>query len=414
MSSSILRALRKATRITNSPTLQSNLIGAIRNSNTGLTGVDNLFRVLPLEYVNGRLYSRSYPINYVENLVRQGNLRQLQRTLDLNVNISPTVERNFRSLLQTPEINISNLDTNITAARRTNPDLNFRNNTVSNINELPNTTRTKINNTFTLIKRGAGATAAAAGVFTAVYLGIEAFDSLNAATANRNGCFLSRVINNSLDTCKLSARSCLNSTSDIACSSQPSELPYNTATYLMNLAFTGSTNDDLLALIQAEDDGITEFNEETVNKIINNTNLFFIAEDYYVENPVVNFNPCVSAFDTIENGEIPECRCCVGAAASNSTEYVDTSDLADNFTLSCITNSTIIDTIVDIGVNLPNNIWQQIKNILGLNSGTFTTIITVFVVVLLAIVLFSIWGRVKPTKKVAPVAASASTVAAVT
>lgn len=369
----------------------------INARNVNINPITDMFENLNYNVVNTRLTANGFPLNELESLVRRGEIIQFGRNVNSSAVIRASDQTGFvRTLRDIPDVRLKQLDDKIAATRLVNPDLDIMApNGQQLYNNMTPLARSKFESAMNKIKAAAGPTLIVAGVVGIIIIGVDFYQSIVEATENRRGCFLIREINNQTTSCKIMARSC-NPASDTtnSCQTIPSELKYNTTLFLMSIVGTptATTVGNLLSI----GGPVTNVN---IPQIIANADDFELARDYYYNTSTVTItNPCSYQVVGVEGNIVPLCRACVPSANINSTEYVDNSDLADNYTLQCVATTSILDTLVDVGVGLGLDLFNLLGSFSGNLSGNIPLLsgILIFIFILIiGVVVFFRFGKNK-------------------
>nr|AHW98300.1 ODV-E56 [Nilaparvata lugens endogenous nudivirus] len=205
------------------------------------------------------------------------------------------------------------------------------------------------------------------------------------ATAKRRGCLMFTNLDGNITSCKISSFTCTDDSalSGRLCDSDSTLFYYNTTLVLMHLAQLKDTDVQKIEVARVACVSMSEF-EKQLPRLLE-TKYAQLAK--YVEKmgqrPVLQ--PCSQKLlnPNIENGIIPFCRMCSSTANPISTEFIDPIQYTTNITFKCITNPTILDTIIDVISSTGKNILTNIKSTM---SGSLKTIGIIATIVLVLIV----------------------------
>lgn len=391
----LTKAFKKAGSVFKSPALADGGINAIKAAKTGFSTMDNLinagkFTVTPNNIVTT---AKNTPLSKVSNLLRKSDIDGFVKNIDDTIKVSSGDVKGIKSLLKDiPETRVKVMDDSIINARKVNADIDVIAKTGDDIAKLPAKSQAKITSAMDKIKKAAGTGLVVAGVVGVIALGVNAYKNIAEATEARNGCHFTRVVNKKASSCKITANSCINQAAgDNPCSgSEPSPTNYTIKliSVLSDAAQTTACG-TALALDLKTQAGVTN--------LLNTKYSEFIT---WVDANAAGLNPkpCEFTHEFIEGGVKPACRACDSSAHPTDSTYYDTSDLADNISVTCVTNSTILETLIDVGSNIGLDLFNTLFGSAS-DSCNLTTILAVVGVVVAIIIVIVILSFVNKRKK---------------
>lgn len=383
----LLAKWRKASHATSNV---AETISDLRLVNSSLSSVDGAFRVLPYIDTFGVVTVNGVPTRTVEREIRRGNLRNALSGMRVSNTLSAAQESSFKSLIrnQTPDIFVDSIQTRASAARTANPDVAIPARTTGAELEASLTPagKAKVENAWTkIVEASKGAVVTGVFVGFGVVVAATLWDQLNAATKARNGCYLVQTVNNKTTACKITGRSCGSSdlsTGVTACASAI----LGTLGYNAYLAGRQSLTNTALATRITTEVGVTLTDS--------NTNpLSLTGQQLSDLNSLAN-SLTASDFSTDICTLANKTSGCVGcdpSAGLGTPEYCAAEGLAANYTIQCVTNSTIADTLVEAATAAGTSVLDSITGSLSGASGGSGSIRTIAiwaaVIVVVAIVL---------------------------
>ncbi|MCJ7482801.1 MAG: hypothetical protein MUO31_07535, partial [Thermodesulfovibrionales bacterium] len=331
--------------------------------------------------------------------------RGFTRALKMD-NISVTSRENSAfaaTVIDPPDFKIREFDDALLRNKRDHSDLDVqapRNGSGPELEaSLLPSSRGKVEAAMSKLKALSGGALSVAGVTAVIWLGLNTYDALAKATNERMGCHVIRRENNTTTSCKISSRSCVNS--DGSTCSDISNLPtdvrglYNTTTYLIQLAIENDPTN-----VGASIGLGAPISTANVSGILANNAQFSAASALYYESdplPVI-LNPCATVAG-INGGNAPFCASCNSSANVTSPEYFEAELLADNISLLCVTNGSILDTLVDIGVGIGVDLLAPFSGFSNSLSGNLTFLIWLILIVFLTVLAAALYSRVAKPKK---------------
>lgn len=396
-----MSGLTKAIRNALKPFRDANeIIGPVNSIKTAAKSVGNvvgnIFENFKYTLQKNVLHVNNVGLNTVEHLLRRGELIKFARITNSNVVVKAIDERGFRATLSNiPDMKLRQLDESIGTARRVQPNLDVpvrkTDGSVKTAEELAASMTPAARKTFegamSKIKAAAGASLVVGGVFVAFQFGSDFYKTIIEATENRRGCFLIRTIDGKTVGCKLPSRTCGTPSQDQTnyCQTNPENVLYNPALYLIAAIKDSTINTELSELLG------TDIDETAIPGILGNTEKFQLLKDkYYNDRPELK-DICRTSIVGLENNTVPNCRACTPAADVNSTEYVDISNLADNYTLQCVHTVSMLDTLIDAANSLGVKLFSNLNPFSDSLMKNIWILVMIFVA-LLAIGLVAFFG----------------------
>lgn len=329
-------------------------IKEIKVSKVGITSIDNLFENLPYKTVGKEIHIGELPLHQVEGFVRRGELRELVKKLNIPTAITAAEEAGFKDLLvNIPDKDISDFNSMLSKKKVSNADLDIiANNGKELEGKLTKSAKEKLLNAYNKIKSVAGTTVTVGLFVGGVILGADVYQTLVNATNKRNGCFLIRKVNGKVSSCKIKSHS-YDKDGNICSDSHRHNI------YLLVKRYSEIYSD--------ADNNITY---NTLKTIFDNAP----ANKWLTM--LENKREALEAFyyGTTYKGELPlnvdkyfennkQCVACDPSAGATTIDYINIKDLPENMTVQCVTNSTILDTLVDIAKGTGVSILDGIGSI---------------------------------------------------
>jgi hypothetical protein len=356
--------------------------------------VRNIFDTFDYTVVGNRVHVNGVRLGNVESMLRRGDLTDFVRATNSNVRVRPRDETAFRKTLTTvPDPNIRALENSIQVQRNRHPGLNINATDRDALDAaLTPQSRSTLENAARKLRVVAGTTGVVVGVFAVIVLGVDFYKSLLIATANRNGCFLARRTTRGITSCRILNRSCGARTDQTvnSCSTgeqQRDTLLYNTALFLMTAA-----NDALLSVSVGNALLERDLREDDVGTILNDATKLDQASKLYYANPIEIPSVCMDMPTAVETVK-PFCRACNPSADLNSSAYVSTELLDDAFSPHCITDGSILDTLVDIGIGIGVDLVGGLNNASGDISGNLKGVGIIFLIIFLIAIVITIFSK---------------------
>lgn len=391
---SFSRAIRNGTRQIKRADEVSDIVSSIRTAAQQPTYPSVLGMIfnnadMTLNTRTNRLDINGVALNKVEPLLRAGDLRGFVRAINDTTVISNTTQNAFRrSLIDIPDVEVRRLNDTIAQNRIGHPDLDINVNNISTGDELRNTmtpqARSKFENAMNKIKAAAGTTLVASGVFALIYLGVDFYQAIIDATNNRRGCFLVRSVNNRVQTCRLTGRTCLDPREPNCEITPVPQLGFNTTIFLINGLLDPTLGAQIQDILE-----IQTYDEDVLQQILTDSALFGKVEEYYNANSEsigIN-NPCAT-ISSINGGNVTLCRACDSQANPTEATFFDASGLPDNFSLVCVPTGSILETIVDIGFGIGVDLLSPFGKLSGSISNNVGWILLFIVVFIIIIIIF--------------------------
>lgn len=414
MASNFFQSLRRATRTVDNANQIDPLVTALRQTsnfdpslhrmltNGSFSLNDNTKRIR----INGEL-----DMTRADQLLRRGELRQFAREIKNPTIPSSRAESGFRTSItdSTPDLKIRQMDEAIVNARRGHADLDkvpLYNQTPEEFLEtLTPAARRKLDDVFQKIRALAGTSLVVGGVIVVFIIGTDMLQQLMQATLNRRGCFQLTTTGSrgGVMSCRVISRSCWDPR-DAVCDPNfpnlisPSSFFPTNVPLVLQVAF-GDSNLAAKIIAALEDPPNTTFDAAYVQSIMTSNTRFRIVSDLHLNERIFVPNPCMDMMSGPFPGtETHFCRACDPYIQSTDPSFIDLSETEnDNVSFTCIPSSSILDTIIDIGIGNGIDLLSPFGRISG-ESGSGTFILYVLVLVLLIIVAAVIFSIVRKKK----------------
>ena len=344
----------------------------LKAAESGISSIDSIFRDMPTVYRNNiELGVNNVPWRDVAGDFRLGELNSAFGKMNLE-RVSPSDQIAFKNIIEptVPDFQIKTMQDNISNANLVHSDLRVTAESGPELQaQLSPASQAKVESSWMKIKTAVGAGGTAIGIIAAVVIGANMWQSLVEATNQRNGCFITSKVNGKTSSCKIMNRSCMNQSGSNACGTNVASLvDFNIYLFAHNAVDTNDT----VTLNALNALGIV-LNSSTINNVLNNPNDVRTMYEYYqdlaVKPPIAN--PCGS----VTTG----CIACDSSAQINSATFVSDVNLADNMTIQCITNSNVLETLVDVGTGLGIDIFGTLTDSL---SGSFSSQVWIIMAVI--------------------------------
>lgn len=85
----------------------------------------------------------------------------------------------------------------------------------------------------------------------------------------------------------------------------------------------------------------------------------------------------------IEDGDVPYCRMCDPDALPTTTQYVNTQELAENITLKCVEDPSVLDLLTDVVLTTGENIFKEMFS-WSTNLLRYAVIIIIAIIIIVA------------------------------
>ena len=378
-----LKAIRKGTKSIPNSELFNNVVMSIKTTKSGIKNIDDVFANLPFAKKGDELTVNGYRWRVSQADLRLGHIRKVLKEMKIPNNITAADEAIFKKLISSkvPEVEINKMNNNIKAAKRFHSDLDIKGVTGKEIKQkLSPKSKAKLEANYrTIFKIAGGVGGVAVGLYATIVFTNNIYNDLAKATKAREGCFVVSKVKNVTQSCKLILRSCGVANGTGCRGSIAKKLPYNISIMLNHFV----TNNDNKALDDIEINCGIIVNKTNINTVLNHSQNIdklqkFYKQKYSLESEQPPFaNPCGLYQKT------SGCVACNPSATTNSELYLDDSELGENYSLQCVTDSTVLETLVDIATNMGIDLFDATSGSRGKGS-----LIVSIVVVLLVTVLF--------------------------
>lgn len=345
-------------------------------------GVDDGGNVL----INGRFASE------FEVIFKSGDINKVMSFFGKDIEMSGQVRAMFKSAMADfPESTLEDVATETKFQKTRLPDLDVEPESFER-EKLTKSQVSAYDSFFKKFKLYFATASTVVGVTAVIVIGADMYSALKMAADERKGCFLMVQKNGQTSSCKLIDRSCNNSQpGQHPCSdTQISEikLKHNAVVWLMHYAMLENQLDAAYQEIQALLPSVT-LNMASISQFLTH-DIFKRVRDLYdnLETDDKTITWCYDKDPHIESGVVPPCRACNSTASILSTQYVDTSALGSNYSLTCITETSIIGTLADVAIGTGIDILSWIGN-----NPLLRNIGIAFVVVVVSIIVLSVLSK---------------------
>lgn len=348
--STFVSTVRKAVK--SSAESADEVISSLKKPNTGIKSFDDAFGSLNFTSTAKGISVNGTPLRVLEKALRRGEIIKLFKSIDKTHTITYADELRFRKLVDTPDLKLRELEETFTTAKVLHPDLDVIVNKLGKTDApLTTASKVKINNMMeSLIKAKLTTTTKVGAVITGltatIVIGTDYYKSLVEATAARNGVYVLVTINNKTTSYKLTSKSCQNQTLPKGSLAFSGHLELDNAALYLLYVING-TDAVEKTKVQTLLDGVAP-TMETFESILSNDVQFQKIHEYYYSSSYSgpkNINdPCRYLHENLKS-DLP----CIGwdtSASVNSLTYTSAAVLPDNMALTCITNSSMLETLV--------------------------------------------------------------------
>lgn len=362
----------------------------LKNAKLGLSAPEDILKGLDVKKLNGIfMVGDDIPLNKLEYVMKEGSLKNLYKIAKIEEPIIETDAKAFKTIVgSTSEKALDDLNEMANQYKKLFSHLDVTTEEFSKLSKKFQAEANKIeSNLFKYFKEGA---------VISLVLGTVVVSAgwLLRETEKRKGCFLVRTDGTGTSSCKLINLSCNPYVQGCECANQSNKY-YNTTLMAMIISKLENTSDikkDCASSVGV----LTNMFEENLKLILDTK---FDKLDKFVKSmkdpPVNPSDICKLIHTDVEDAKIPPCRACDPSAHPTSTTFIDSSTLPANYTLKCVTNPSILDTVTDIFQSTGKNIFDIGNTVSGSfkKIGLFAIILTF----LIAIIAFII--KVMPSKK---------------
>lgn len=417
MAGNFFRSLRRTTRTVDNVNQIDPLITAMRNASSFDPSLNRMLMngSFSLNTTTKRIrMNDAIDMNRADTLLRRGELRRFSTEINNPSTPSSSAEAGFRASIAntTPDLKVRQMDDAIVNARRGHSDLDktpLPNQSVDDFtNSLTPGARRKLDGVFQKMKALGGTTLIIGGVVVVFIIGVDMMANLMTATANRRGCFQISTTGSrgNVQTCRVISRTCWNPRDDTCTIEFPTGFPNRlnpsnffptNVTLVLSAAYQNPELASSIKLALGDDDSV-EFDPAYVATIMNNITRFRIVAEFHLDNSVFIPNPCMDMTGAFPGTELHLCRACDPSLESTHPGFIDLSaEENDNTSFLCIPSSSILDTIVDIGVGNGVDLLSPFGRFSDSGLGEF--ILYTLLLVLLIIVAAVIFSLIRKKKE---------------
>lgn len=371
-----------------------NVVSEIKLNKSGIKSIDDVFENLPTSNIDNEISVNGTKLRSVEPDLRIGNIRKALDDMKISSTVTSSDESALKNILkkEVPDFQVNDLTTKIDSAKAVHSDLNVKSATDGNAlkESLTPSAQAKVTSAWSKIKTAAGTAGIAAGIIAAIVIGEDLWESINTATKERNGCFVTKIVNGKTTGCKLLNRSCEYQQGTPCDTSIASTINFN-----INLLLKHAIANDSTLLSKINTDTGLSITSDNVDTVLNSSDNVTKLVEWYDTN---KSNTTLAADLCALIGQTTLCLACDPTATANSVNYVDASDLAENCSLKCIADSSLLETLVDVTTGMGLDVFEDVKSAI---SGDFDIkkygIIIVAIIAIIIVVFLVI--RFLPKKK---------------
>lgn len=353
-------------------TLQTNLINGLEDlskKNNSLSLLKQFFSNAQFQVIDEEIFVNETPIKKIEFLLRAGKLKELFNLLHIFSEVPTSDEYNFQSLLlpEIPDVNIFKYAEKYKQAQMQHPDLDIIVTSSADIKrKLTTLAKDKLKIFLSRIKSMASKTEVVDGLFVKVKVDKDLLNNIAVAANSRQGCYLVKTDKSKTKSFKLISRSCSQTTDSTPDTSSEftqiaDSLPYNLQIYLRVLlkkeflTAKKTERENLIKELGLTDPEVIEENiPYLVMKYESELWKYFCEKNYgnTLFNQLSNEDKKSLHEDLCKLNHGNPCVSCSPLAPRNSIDYVDISKLPVNMTVMYVEKATLLELLVDIGVNL--------------------------------------------------------------
>ncbi|XP_057326885.1 uncharacterized protein LOC130668557 [Microplitis mediator] len=333
-------------------------------NNPGLNALKEIFTNADFHIDDGEVYMNKILIKDIECFLRKGNLREFNDLLHLSHEVTAREEKSFQNLLlsEVPDIHILKFNEKYRQAQIEHPDLDVF---VTSYNEikrkLTDEAKEKFDIYLNLIRGLKSNDGIIHGLFAKMRVDGNLEDNIATASVSRQGCYLVKKDATGITSFKLINRSC---TQNNLYGKIPDEitpvansLQYNLQVYLYKaIKENGSEKQNLktnLSLVESvcKLENIPYLISKYESQLWNNYSKSQLLKNSSTEELIPSL--CNDVFKTNKEDACISCSPC---APRNSINYVNISKLPIDMTMLCVKRATLLETLLDLGVDLSTSI----------------------------------------------------------
>lgn len=371
------------------------VISGIKNARTGINEIDAIWSELPIEHSAVDLDLEINGVKFRDLIgdLRVGEINSVLERASIGQTVSAADEAALKNALRPliPDFEFNDIAAKYRTIAKYHADLDVKAADSGNAlkQQLSLASQKKVESTWSKIKKTAGKSAVAFGVTSACVLSGDMWSALNDATKARNGCFLiSKLDGKAASGCKLTPRSCGGSKNALGACRKNLQLRYNVRLMLLDALANNVTDVKKIVRHLTGKDLKSKADIDTVLSSGNGEHIATLENYYNSSGGEITSEPCQLA------GDAPPRTCisCDPSALPTSFDFVDSKGLAANMTLKCVTDSTLLKTLVDLTTSLGIEAFDDAKAGISGNLDWLKkySIMAVIVVVLAAIVTIAL------------------------
>lgn len=353
--------------------------------------VDEVFSKIQYTRLGNELAVNGATWRTIQNHLRVGEIRYALKKMKIPSAVTLKDEIALKNILRTqvPEFEAIELKKNIEAAKVMHSDLHVTADTGAELEaKLDVKSKAKLTATWNKLKNVVGVGGKAAGIIGAIVVGGNMYENLVTATKERNGCFILQKVNGKTKACKILNRSCGSKDEKNACDSKTARLLHQNISILIKNAL-------------AHDKSSLEFANFTLGFPLTSANVDKVLSDTNNVNKLITtyaaYGAEEAAYPCQVAGKSTGCVACDPSAQRTSVEYVDDSELPINFSVQCITDSSILDTLVDATTGVGMKLWSRVEDSFG-SGGTMKIVAIVVTLFMVVLIVISLYLKLKPNK----------------
>ncbi|KAG6558454.1 putative envelope protein ODV-E56-1 [Microplitis demolitor] len=333
------------------------------NNNPGLNVLKKIFTNAQFDIDDGEVFMNKISIKEIECLLRKGNLREFNDLLHISQEVTAHEEKSFQNLLlsEVPDIHILKFGEKYKKAQIEHPDLDVFVGSSNEIQKkLTNAAKKKFDRYLNRLRDLKSIDGIIDGLFAKMRVDGNLEDNIAKASVSRQGCYLVKKDAHGITSCKLINRSCVQSNLyekiPDKITSVVNSLQYNLQVYLYKAMNDGPEKQKLKTNLSLDE---SECKVENIPYLISKyesqlwKNCF---ESQLLKNSAVQRSIPSLCNDIFKTNKEDACISCSPCAPRNSINYVNTSKLPFDMTMLCVKRATLLEVLLDMGVDLSTSI----------------------------------------------------------
>nr|AYH52232.1 putative per os infectivity factor PIF5 isoform 3 [Microplitis mediator] len=325
----------------------------------GLNVLKQIFTNAQFDIDDGEVFMNKISIKDIECFLRKGNLREFNELLHLSHEVTTHEEKSFQNLIlsEVPDIHILQFSEKYRKAQIEHPDLDVFVASSNDIKrKLTDVAKKKFDTYLDRVRGLKSNDGIIHGLFAKIRVDDNLEDSIAKASVSRQGCYLVKKDAAGITSFKLTSRSCTqnNPHGKIPDEITPiaKSLQYNLQVYLYVAINNEQEKQKLITNLGLKKSECTMQNipyliAKYESQLLNSFSTSQIWKDAGNERSIPSY--CDNIFKTNKDDACISCSPC---APRNSINYVNISKLPIDMTMLCVKRATLLEILLDIGVDL--------------------------------------------------------------